>query len=280
MQRAGSFDPALSFPGFLADHVPVTDMGLGSATDRSEEDNLRQVSILALAGIIGLATIGAASAESRTFELDGFERIDISTGLNAVVTFSDTFSVEAESNNPEALEKLQITTEGDTLTARLDQSFLDFLAGGGMFGEFFGKHGVTIRIALPVLTGASASSGADVDIAGATGQLTVNVSSGGDLRLTGANLETVDVNVSSGAGANLAGTCGTAKLNASSGSEIDADRLVCQSADANASSGGDISLSASRSVTANASSGGDIEISGNPAETDFDSSSGGDITLD
>ncbi|UXN72476.1 DUF2807 domain-containing protein [Devosia sp. A8/3-2] len=243
---------------------------------------MRSIATLALATAIGLTFGGAAMAESHDFELNNFDRIDIATGLDAVVTIGDSFAVRAESGSADALSNLELSVADGVLTARIDQDFLDFIISGGLVGMLLNSgNAVTINITLPALSGISASSGADVRATALKSeQLDLEASSGADIKLTGAAFGALRAGASSGANIDLSGTCNTIEAEASSGSGIDAGDSVCATATAGASSGADIAVHATQSVKAEASSGGDIDVQGNPAQTDFDSSSGGDISFD
>lgn len=243
---------------------------------------MRFVASLAFATAIGLTLTAAANAESRSFDLRDFDKIDIATGIDAVVTMGDTFAVQADAGSADALDNLKLTVSDGVLSARFDQSFLDFIVSGGLVGMLLANgNAITVNITLPAVTGISASSGADIRGGNLRADtLEIEASSGSDIRLVSATLGTVAVDASSGASIDLSGTCDSIEASASSGSGIDADGLVCADATARASSGADIDVHATQSLKADASSGGNIEVRGNPARTDIDSSSGGDVSLE
>ena len=243
---------------------------------------MRTAVTLALGTAIGLSLAGTAMAESRTFELTDFDKVDIATGLDAVVTQGDSFSVIATSGSSQALENLQLDVTGGVLTARLDQSFLDFILSGGLVGMLLSSgNAVTIDITLPALSGIEASSGADVRARGVTtDQLSLNASSGANIELAEATLGTVQLESSSGADIDISGTAESVEAEASSGADIDAEKLVAASATAKASSGAGISVHATGAIRAEASSGGDVDVYGNPRARDVDASSGGDVNFD
>ncbi|MGB3336518.1 MAG: head GIN domain-containing protein [Devosia sp.] len=243
---------------------------------------MRTAVTLALGTVMGLSLAGTAMAETRTFELADFDKVDIATGLDAVVTLGDSFSVTATSNSAQALDSLQLSADGGVLTARLDQNFLDFILSGGLLGMLLSSgNAVTIEVTLPELTGIDASSGADVRAAGLTsGQLTLNASSGANIEVTDATLGVVRIESSSGADVDISGTADSLIAEASSGADIDAENLVTSDVTASTSSGANISVHATANLKAQASSGGDVDVSGNPAKRDVDASSGGDINFD
>lgn len=241
---------------------------------------MRTTAILALAATIGMT--GATMAQSRDFDLTGFDRIDIATGLDAVVTIGDSFSVHAESRSQDALDKLEVAVNGGVLSARIEQNFFDFIVNGGLVGLLLSDgQAVQFTITVPALVGVEASSGADVDLPGFKGdRLELEASSGADITVTDATLGTVTANASSGSDITLSGEAQAIEADASSGADINAEDLASAAATAQVSSGAGISLRASQSIRAEASSGGDIEVYGNPATRDVDASSGGDISFD
>lgn len=233
-------------------------------------------------GIVKLAAASAALllcaapalAETRTIDLPAFTALDISSGIDAVVTVGGTQSITAEAKDSRLLDDLQLKVEGNTLKAYYDWSFFDIFS----FGD---RDQIKLTITVPALDKIEASAGSDVEATGVTGDaLEFGSSSGADLTLRAVAGQSIDLNASSGAGLKIDGTCVDGKANASSGSDLDAEKLLCATMDANASSGSDLDVHASKSIKANASSGSDLTIYGNPAEVDQESSSGSDIKLE
>ena len=243
---------------------------------------MRHRTAIALAATAGLLMSTTAFAQSKDFDLTGFDRIDIATGLDARIKLGDAFSVNAQSRSQDALDNLNLTVDDGILRARFEQSFLDFIISGGLVGMLLNSgNAVTIDITLPTLAGVNASSGADVDLTGITaGELDLDASSGADISVMDAILGAVTVSSSSGADIELSGTAETVDAEASSGAGIDAEDLVAETVTAAASSGASLSVHATASLHARASSGGDIDVSGNPASRDVDESSGGDVRFD
>lgn len=215
-----------------------------------------------------------ALAETRTIELPPFSALDISSGIDAIVTVGGTQSITAEAADTRLLDDLQLKVEGNTLKAYYDWSFFDLFS----FGD---RDQIKLTITVPALNKVEASAGSDVEATGVTGDtLTFRASSGADLTLRAVAGKSIDLNASSGAGLKVDGTCEDGKANSSSGSDLDAEDLLCATMDANSSSGSDLDVHASKSVKANASSGSDLTVYGNPAEVEQESSSGSDIKLE
>ncbi|OEO29034.1 hypothetical protein VW23_027160 [Devosia insulae DS-56] len=233
-------------------------------------------------GIVKLAAASAALlllaapalAESRTVDLPAFTALDISSGIDAIVTVGGTQSITVEAKDKRLLDDLQLKVEGNTLKAYYDWSFFDIFS----FGD---REQIKLTITAPALKKIEASAGSDVVAAGVTGDtLEFGASSGADLSLSGVVGKLVELDASSGAGLKIEGSCVDGKANASSGSDLDAEDLLCATMDANASSGSDLEVYASKSIKANASSGSDLSIYGNPAEVDQEASSGSDIKIE
>lgn len=215
-----------------------------------------------------------AFAETRNIELPAFGALDVSSGIDAIVTVGGTQSITAEAKDKRLLDDLQLKVEGNTLKAYYDWSFFDIFSFGN-------RDQVKLTITVPALSRVDASAGADIEATGVSGDtLKFNSSSGADLTLRAVAGKAIELNASSGAGLKIDGTCEDGKANASSGSDLDAEKLLCATMDANSSSGSDLEVHASQSIKANASSGSDLTIYGNPAEVDQESSSGSDIKLE
>lgn len=225
-----------------------------------------------------LLAMGPASAlaASKTFDVEPFTAIEITSGLDAVVTVGGTLSVVAESPRQEELDELRIEVRNGRLRASTDGEdwgLLEFLFEAG-------NRETRITITVPELTAAEASAGSDVDVSGMSGdEVVLNASSGADLNVTAASGTRFELNASSGSDLTVEGTCKSADVNASSGSDLDAERLLCEDVAVNASSGSGARVHASASVDAEASSGASVSVSGKPAEVEQEASSGGDIDL-
>lgn len=229
---------------------------------------------LAAASAALLLLAAPALAETRTLDLPAFEALDISSGIDAIVTVGGTQSIIAEAKDQRLLDDLQLKVEGKMLKAYYDWSFLDIFSFGN-------RDQVKLTITVPALSRVDASAGSDVEATGVTGDaLQFNSSSGADLTLRAVAGKSIDLNASSGAGLKIEGSCEDGKANASSGSDLNAEKLLCATMDANSSSGSDLDVYASKSIKANASSGSDLTIYGNPAEVDQESSSGSDIKIE
>jgi hypothetical protein len=225
--------------------------------------------------IVGALLVQAAPvlAESRTFDLAPFDEVEITSGVIGIVRSGVAQSVEAEAANAAVLNRLHVEVRGGRLEVGIDWNLLDYLFT-------FGQHPpITVRIAAPALRSVDASSGANVDVGGLTGAVSLGASSGASLDAGDVAATEVTVEASSGGGVTVAGTCDRIVAGVSSGGHVSARDLHCPIADAEASSGGQLDIWASQEVEADASSGGHVAVYGSPARTDLESSSGGSTDI-
>jgi hypothetical protein len=200
---------------------------------------------------LALSTVGAggALAAEQTFNLDGFEAVSVSAGIEAIITVGGDYSVRAESTE-EGLDRLEIELRGDELD----------IGRKNMRLSFGRQPKITVYVSMPALKALDASSGSHA-------------------KASGVEAGPFAVDASSGAHAEIAGVCDTLALDISSGAHVDAEALQCKSATADASSGAHATIFASDSITADASSGAHLVVVGGPDEVNIDKSTGGSISI-
>jgi hypothetical protein len=200
---------------------------------------------LALGGCIAAAQ-GAAYVDSQRHAYTGFKKIDVSAGVEVVLT-QGAFDVKAESNNSD-FSQLVVEVRGDTL--HIGRKPMVFGWGGPHY---------RVNVAAPAYSGVEVSSGASLDG-------------------SGLQLADLDVQVSSGAHVELAGSCTGLDVNISSGAHFDGEGLKCETARVDASSGAHADAFATRSANGDASSGAHVTFHGKPASLEKDTSSGGSVS--
>ncbi len=207
-------------------------------------------SLLPIAAMAAIATVGfialPALAETKSYPLKNFSKIDASAGLSVVLK-QGPYNVVVDHSKGQ-FDRVIVETKGDTL--KLGRK-------SGMFGNNNGK--VLITVTAPDISA-------------------ISISSGVSLESESFRFASLDVDVSSGGSVELKGSCTSLSAEVSSGASVDADDLKCESVTAQASSGGSIEAFASRSASGDASSGGSVEFKGNPAEFVKDTSSGGSVS--
>jgi hypothetical protein len=240
---------------------------------------LRNLALAAAAALI--LTSEAAMAETRSYDFEPFDRVEIATGLHAVITHGDTQAVRVETTRGGVLDKLDITVSRGELRARRDNgNLLDIILGGGLLNMLDFGRDATLYITLPKVTGVQAASGASVSVDKVTSELVdVSASSGGRVEVETAEANALKLSVSSGGTVSLAGSCATLDLSFSSGGRISAPELDCVDLHVSGSRGGSAEVSASGDVTGGLSSGASLTMRGNPQSLDVKSSSGGNVSI-
>jgi hypothetical protein len=232
-------------------------------------DSKHWFAALALAFYTALVT--TASADTRTFELTGFDGVVAAEGLHVFVTTGAEFEVTATSDSLRQLERLELDIRGTTLTAGMENRSLSVFRNKG--------SQVSVWITLPNLVQAEVSSGSELSVDVMNGlALELAGSSGGILLIETIDGETISANFSSGAEIEIGvGTCGSLSADVSSGALLGAENVSCAEVMVDASSGSNVSVNAERSIDANASSGAIVRVCGAHELTEVETSSGGSI---
>jgi hypothetical protein len=200
---------------------------------------------LGVAAVVAAVALPAV-AETRTYSLDGFEKVSASAGVEVILK-QGPYAISV--NEPKGkFDKLKLEVKGDTLIVSRQNS-------SGFWGN---NADFTVTVTAPAYTGVSASSGSDVE---------------GE-RLS---LRDLDISVSSGASIELDGSCTVMKVSVSSGGDFDGEDLKCETASISASSGADADAFATVKASGDASSGGSITFHGNPQTFQKETSSGGSV---
>ena len=247
-----------------------------------------------LAGVTTLAVSLPAMAETKRYDLKGFDEVVVERGVSLDLSQGEDFAVSAEADRRHMLNRLIVEKDGARLLISRKKSWRDW-------SFLTRRFNASVDVTLPVLARLDASSGADVDVEGEfSGPMKVIASSGADVDMTGALPEKlgviassgasvemddisagrVEIDTSSGSNVEIAGTCDSLTAEASSGSDIDAEGLECKSGDLATSSGARLVAHARDSVVADARSGGRIEVAGAPGDVLEETKAGGRIKID
>jgi hypothetical protein len=210
---------------------------------------MRQHLLLTTAAAVAVATAAVialpAFAETRSYSLSGFDRIDVSAGVDVTLN-QGPFSVKADERNGD-FDRLIVEVRGNTLHVSRKTNWLSW-----------NGPDYSVTVSAPNIT-------------------EIGVSSGAALEGHGLSLKDLEVSVSSGADVELTGACAGLRVDISSGADFDGEGLKCETASVDASSGADADAFATRSANGDASSGADITFHGKPADFTKDTSSGGSV---
>ena len=225
-------------------------------------------------------TTGAALAETRTYDLAPFDRVDIATGLHAEIVQGETQSVRIETTRNGILDQIDIDVRNGQLRARRDSDLLDIILGGGFLNMLDFGRDVTIYITVPELVGITAASGAIVSADNAAGdRVELSSSSGARIDLAAAKASELRLDASSGGNLSVAGSCERLDLDVSSGAHISAKSLSCVDANVSGSSGASAEFGVSGEINGAISSGARLHLASKPDAVNVKSSSGANLSI-
>ncbi len=201
-----------------------------------------------LLGLAASALALPAAAETRSFDLPAFDRIEISAGLKLIAVAEGAQSVNVETEDGD-FGDLNISVENGVLTLSREWNRLSWHQK---------KADYKIIVTAPKIQALDASSG-----------------SSSKLSMIHSRQFTLDL--SSGSFAEVSGRSDSCSVDLSSGANLKAREFVCGSASVDVSSGGHGEIAVLNSVAGDASSGGHMAVYGTPERVSIDRSSGGRI---
>jgi len=171
---------------------------------------------------------------SQTFDLTGFDAIDISGVYDVEVEVGSEFSIRLEGPQRE-MDHVRVELDGNSLE----------LAQKKAKWRWKNRKGVDAFITLPALN--------ELDVSGVS-----------DVNVKGVSSENFKLNVSGVADINVEGRCNYIEARISGVSDVDARALECQDAEVKMSGVGDLEIYTSASIDANVSGVGDVTVYGTP----------------
>lgn len=225
------------------------------------------------AALTALALVASAAAETKSYDLAGFNRIEASAGFKIRFTQAPNWSVKVDSRF-DNLDKIVIEKDGDVLRISRPKGFCAVVTRDGSgpvkspSGEVCVRHEIddVITVSAPDLEALNLRAGVsftaaklnldNLSIDGSAG-ITVDI---GDLRVG-------DLKVAIGAGSTLkaAGTCANIAMNLGAASTVEAKNLKCREANIDAGVASTVEAFASDKATASAGISATVLISGKPA---------------
>lgn len=219
-------------------------------------------------------------ADTRRYELDPFDRIDVSNGLEVIVTRGEPASVSAEALRPGALDKLDLRVADGVLRASRRSNLLTMIAGTGLFFPAYVRRDVRLVIVAPNLVAVSAATNALMRVDALVGpsiEITCVRSASIDVEYLRA--ETLRLTSSSAGRVGIAGVCDRLDASFSSGSRISAMQLSCTDVFVAGSNGAFADVNAIGAVSGTLSNGTAAHFYGRPASIDVKATSGSSLTV-
>jgi hypothetical protein len=214
--------------------------------------------------VIGPSVKGNGNVTEEVRQLDGFDRIKVSRGMNVYITQGSPAKVVviADSNLHEVIE------------TRVSGGVLKVYVTENIRWAEEKKVMVTVEKLSEVETTSGSNVWSQNQIV--TENLELKASSGANQTME-VNAQFLSASCSSGANIKLSGLAKDAELGASSGANLKGQDLKADRCKMSASSGGNVSSSVVEKLDAHASSGGSVDYYGEPASIEVNTSSGGSV---
>jgi hypothetical protein len=212
----------------------------------------------------GLSVRGNGNVKEEVRQVDEFDRISASRGVDVYITQGSPQKVVVVADD-NLLEVIQTKVHGHELQIYADENIRR-------------ASEKKVMVTVESLHAIEASSGANVYSQGQirSEDMTVSASSGANQTLA-LNVKDLRADCSSGANIRLSGIAKEAELETSSGANLISPELQADQCKMSASSGGNVSATVTGKLEAHASSGGNVAYYGEPASVDVHTSSGGNI---
>ncbi len=205
-----------------------------------------------LASAIMITGFGAAQAHeikididtdevTRTYELSGFDGIDVSGVYELDITVGEDYSIELSGDEAEM----------DNVDIRVESGIL--YMGSKKKWKKKNRHGIDAVIMLPSLNDLEVSGVASADI-------------------EGVDAESFELDVSGVAEVDIEGTCGSLDAHVSGVGELDAEDLICDNVEVHLSGVGEVSVYADEFADITASGMGEVDVYGGPERVKKDKS--------
>jgi Putative auto-transporter adhesin, head GIN domain len=208
-----------------------------------------------LASIAAIALTSPARAETRSYEISGFTKIEADRAFEIEFSQAPSYSVVVDSKY-DTLDQVIIEKHGDTLRITRPRH-----------NNFHGKIQDTVRISAPDLKALDLSSAVRFSANGlSTDNLKIDSQAAVSIDISGLKAGSVDVHAESASKLLLAGSCAKLTLRLGAATHVDADNLKCRETDIDAGAASSVRAYASEKATAKAGVSSSVLISGHPKD--------------
>jgi len=232
---------------------------------------------LSFPAAVHMAHTETAPPVSKTFDLPEFDHVDCSSGLRAVVSPGSGQSVRLEAGNRQLLERIKVEVVARTLRARHGGNPLGAFIAGSVFNL---AREATLFVTLPVLSGVTAATGANVTIDVALGEtFAAVVSTGAVLTVAATKADDVNLVATTSGIIEIGGACDRLDIRCSSGGRISAVELAATEMKIEAAGGAVVEATALERVSGHVRNGANVTLNGRPGIVEVGRSSGGTLTI-
>lgn len=202
---------------------------------------------------------GSGTVETRTYDLDDFDSLDVGDSFDVVITVGDAHRVEIEADD-NLFADLEIRVRGDELSIRMED------------GVSLDSGTLKASIQMPELVALDVSGSSTVDVAGiSTGDQEYDVSGSSEVWIDG-TADEVTIDLSGSSDLTMRGTANSVTVDASGSSNVDLRVDGIDTAEIDLSGASELRLQSAASVTGSLSGASDLRV---PADAAVDVSTAG-----
>lgn len=230
--------------------------------------NVLKVKLLILL-LTGLISLNSFAQNSKTVNVNTFNEVTVSSGIDLYLNQSGTESLTIKGDN-DLIKDVIVTQNAGSITIKYKD--------GIKWGRLFKNQSIKVYLNYKALKSLTASGGSDVYTQNTlkSDALSLRASGGSDLKLT-LNVKNLNIIISGGSDANLSGSGENLQASASGGSDLNAQNYMVNNAKVSASGGSDINIYVNKALEASASGGSDVNYKGNASLRKTSSSKSGDV---
>ncbi|MGK6319182.1 head GIN domain-containing protein [Sphingomonas sp. DT-204] len=200
---------------------------------------------------------GSGSGTSRSFQVAGFDHIDLRGFDDVDVKVGPAFSVRAEGPSEE-LDRLDIRKDGTTLkVGRVNQN-------GFNWGSDHDGKDVKVYVTMPTMKGASVAGSGDMTVDRvAGGDFGGSIAGSGNLIIGELGVSSADLSIAGSGDLKANGQAGRMKVSIAGSGDVDAPGLKVSSADVSIAGSGGVHADVSGQADVSLMGSGDVDLGPN-----------------
>lgn len=198
----------------------------------------------------GPGIAGTGSGNSRTYQAADFSKVALAGADQLDVRIGNAFAVRAE-GDPEVLEYLRITKDGDTLkVGRRNRA-----------GFSWGDRHAKVFVTMPRIAGGAVAGSGDITIDRVPGgSFSADAAGSGTITVAAMAAEDVDVDIAGSGRFRAAGTARKFEANLAGSGKVDAPGLKATGADISIAGSGAVTLAVTGDAKVSIMGSGDVDL--------------------
>lgn len=214
----------------------------------------------------------AGPAVKRTYQLGGFDKVELAGSHDVIVTVGPAFSVVAE-GDAATLDRMEIAVEDGTLQVRSKRR------KSGWFNHDEDRRGrhVVVRVTMPSLAAASIEGSGDIKVDKVEGaRFAGSVAGSGDLDVAAVKVGEAAFSIAGSGGITARGSSDSAAVSIAGSGDVDAAGLETKKVKVSIAGSGNVRTRAIETADVSIMGSGDVEVDG-PAQCKVSKMGSGDV---